>query len=78
MDGKGITCFAEKKLIWVGQLSRRHWHGRQGSGTQDEGSNLSVTEIAIQSGFSDQSHFGRLFRKIYGVTSKAFLKADGW
>lgn len=35
-------------------------------------SDLSVAQIALQSGFSDQSHFSRRFRLFFGVTPRAF------
>lgn len=38
------------------------------------GSNGSVAEIAKQSGFCDQSHFASHFKKVYGMTPKAFLQ----
>lgn len=34
----------------------------------------SLTEIALQCGFADQSHFIRCFREFLGVTPKAFRK----
>lgn len=34
--------------------------------------NLPLVEIAIESGFSDQSHFTRVFRKVTGITPGAF------
>ncbi len=33
---------------------------------------LSLAEISLSTGFSDQSHFTRAFRKITGVTPNAF------
>ncbi|HSE39891.1 MAG TPA: AraC family transcriptional regulator, partial [Acidobacteriota bacterium] len=33
-----------------------------------QSSSLSVTEVAVQSGFYDQSHFTRTFRAIVGLT----------
>lgn len=35
----------------------------------------STAGIAIACGFSDQSHFGRLFKKTFGLTPKAWLRA---
>lgn len=35
---------------------------------------LSLTDIALQCGFADQSHFIRCFREFLGVTPKAFRK----
>lgn len=35
----------------------------------------SGAQAATGSGFADQSHFGRLFRKTYGLTPNAWLKA---
>jgi AraC family transcriptional regulator len=36
--------------------------------------NLSLTDIALQCGFADQSHFIRCFKEFTGVTPKAFRK----
>ncbi len=35
-------------------------------------SNVSITEICYQCGFSDSSYFGKVFRKAYGITPKEF------
>jgi AraC-like DNA-binding protein len=35
-------------------------------------SNLSLAQIALASGFSDQSHFSRRFRLFFGMTPRAF------
>lgn len=35
-------------------------------------SNYSLTEIAYQSGFSDQSHFNRVFKSHFNMTPKAY------
>jgi AraC-like DNA-binding protein len=34
----------------------------------------SIADAAIVSGFADQSHFGRTFKKAYGVTPNAWLR----
>lgn len=36
--------------------------------------NLQVSEIAAQTGFADQTHFGRSFRKAYGATPSEFRR----
>ncbi|HXI04839.1 MAG TPA: AraC family transcriptional regulator [Bradyrhizobium sp.] len=36
------------------------------------GSNMSIALIAAETGFSDQSHFTRLFRRVVGVTPAKF------
>lgn len=33
----------------------------------------AIAEIALDCGFSDQSHFGRVFKQTYGLTPKAWL-----
>jgi AraC-like DNA-binding protein len=35
-------------------------------------SNLSITQIALESGFAEQSHFSRRFRLSFGITPRAF------
>lgn len=39
--------------------------------------NLSLTDIALRCGFSDQSHFIRCFKEFTGITPKAFRKISG-
>jgi AraC family transcriptional regulator len=38
-------------------------------------SKLSIAEIAVQTGFSDQSHLTRCFKRRFGVTPKQLLQA---
>ena len=42
-----------------------------------EGGNYSLTEIAYLTGFSDQSHFTRIFKKYTGRNPSAFKKTSG-
>ena len=35
---------------------------------------LSLSDIALQAGFYDQTHFGKAFKKYMGVSPKAFSK----
>lgn len=37
-------------------------------------SQLTITEIALQVGFTDQSHFHRYFKRHFGVTPKMFVE----
>lgn len=37
-------------------------------------SNLSISQVAVKTGFSSQSHFGWHFKKIMGVTPKQYVK----
>jgi AraC family transcriptional regulator len=37
-------------------------------------SDATIAEIAVQVGFCDQSHFASHFKRMYGVTPKAFLR----
>lgn len=36
--------------------------------------NLPVTQIALQTGFSDSAYFGKIFRKMYEMTPKEYRK----
>jgi AraC-like DNA-binding protein len=35
---------------------------------------LSMSTAAVQSGFTDQAHFARIFRRTFGIPAKALLK----
>jgi AraC family transcriptional regulator len=37
-------------------------------------SNMSLAEIALLAGFSDQSHLSRYFRECFGVTPRSFRR----
>ena len=37
-------------------------------------SDATIAQIAVQVGFCDQSHFASHFKRVYGVTPKAFLR----
>lgn len=37
---------------------------------------LSITEIALQSGFSSQSYFSKVFKKVYGVSPSQYLEQE--
>jgi AraC family transcriptional regulator len=39
--------------------------------------NLPLTEIALTTGFSDQSHFSRRFHEIVGIPPGAFRGNEG-
>jgi AraC family transcriptional regulator len=39
------------------------------------GGNLSLAEIAVSAGFSDQSHFSQHFKRVVGVTPRQFRKS---
>lgn len=36
-------------------------------------SGASVADIAVQFGFADQSHFGRHYRRVFGITPRAYV-----
>ena len=38
-------------------------------------SGMQLSDIAVETGFADQSHMQRLFRRAYGVTPKAYRTA---
>ncbi len=39
-----------------------------------QGYKMGITELAMMSGFSDQSHFNRVFRETYQASPRAFLQ----
>lgn len=57
--GMSITCF------------RRRVRVRRATSLLSAG-NLSLADVALESGFSDQSHFCRIFKTEMGVTPSAF------
>jgi AraC family transcriptional regulator len=40
-------------------------------------SKLSLAEVSVRTGFSDQSHFTSLFKRIIGVTPRQFRLSTG-
>lgn len=42
------------------------------------GSYCSIAEIASESGFADQAHFGRSFRRAFGKTPQQFRRDREW
>jgi AraC family transcriptional regulator len=40
--------------------------------------NSSIAEVAARLGFSDQSHFTRIFGRLVGVSPGSFARYDGW
>lgn len=40
--------------------------------------NLSITEIALKCGFSDSNYFGDAFKKVKGVSPRAYRKVSGF
>ena len=47
-------------------------HGKKLMRTLEEG--LSIVEVACESGFADQAHFSRHFRRAYSVSPLAFRR----
>jgi AraC family transcriptional regulator len=43
-----------------------------------QGRNSSIAEVAARLGFSDQSHFTRIFGRLVGVSPGNFARYDGW
>ena len=39
--------------------------------------NVRLVDIALSSGFSDQSHFSRSFKRVTGMTPTDFRKING-
>ncbi|BAY84158.1 AraC family transcriptional regulator [Calothrix parasitica NIES-267] len=40
--------------------------------------NLSISQVAVKTGFSSQSHFGLHFKKVMGVTPKQYVKESNF
>ena len=38
------------------------------------GKNISLSQVALETGFSDQSHFNRCFKRIHGITPGEYVK----
>jgi AraC-like DNA-binding protein len=60
---KDVTGLSPKQYILGKRLERAHLLLLQG--------NYSVSEVAYQTGFTDQSHLVRYFKKYWGLTPKA-------
>jgi AraC-like DNA-binding protein len=60
---KDITGASPKQYILGKRLERAHLLLSQG--------NISVSEVAYQTGFTDQSHLVRYFKKYWGLTPQA-------
>jgi AraC family transcriptional regulator len=43
----------------------------------DNDPSASITDIAVYCGFSDQSHFGRHFKRVFGVAPGAYRRRQG-
>ena len=41
-------------------------------------SNISITEVALKCGFSDSNYFGDAFKKVKGVSPRAYRKVSGF
>jgi transcriptional regulator GlxA family with amidase domain len=42
--------------------------------TQDD--NVNITEVALATGFCDQSHFTKCFKRIVGLTPSQYIEAQ--
>jgi AraC family transcriptional regulator len=38
----------------------------------------TIAEVAVRLGFSDQSHFTRIFGRLVGVSPGSFARSDHW
>ena len=63
---KGITGRSPKRWLLEAALMRSRAMLQQGR--------LSITQVALESGFDDPSYFGRLFKRHFGVTPRDFQK----
>ena len=41
------------------------------------GTNLSIIDVSLSTGFDDQSYFTKVFKKAKGMTPKAYRSAHG-
>ena len=63
---KAITGYSPAELIRNQRMKRAAGLIRQKSG--------NVTEIALEVGYSNPSHFSRVFKEYFGVSPKEYLK----
>jgi AraC-like DNA-binding protein len=66
---KDVTGASPKQYILMKRLERAHLLLSQ--------ENVSVSEVAYQTGFTDQSHLVRYFKKYWGLTPKALRHTLG-
>jgi AraC-like DNA-binding protein len=57
-------------------VERYLWHARIERCAQELSGTFSITEIAYKYGFSDSAHFSRMFRQRYGLSPRAYIKAQ--
>ncbi len=43
-----------------------------------QGRDTTIAQVAVTLGFSDQSHFTRIFGRLVGVSPGSFARSDGW
>ncbi len=72
--GLSVSHFARSFLISVGMTPHSYVLRRRVLRAQQllEDSELSMVELSMRTGFSDQSHFCRRFRELVGVPPTAF------
>ena len=63
---KGITGRSPKRWLLEAALMRSRAMLQQGR--------LSITQVALESGFDDPSYFGRLFKRHFGITPRDFQR----
>ncbi len=59
---KGISPYAYLEAIRIGKAKKLLEHG------------VLPVEVALQTGFADQSHFSNFFKKFIGLTPKQYMK----
>lgn len=69
--------FAESGYTFCQYLHTRRLECSRWKLTDPGSAHVSINDIALELGFYDHAHYSRSFRKAYGITPRAYRKANG-